>query len=142
MPTIRIDSDVWGLLKTHAEPFEDTPNRVLRRLLSLDKKYTPTKRLLPGNRTPQSAYRFPIIESLAHLGGKGKVSDILGYVERKMRKKLRPVDYKKTSTGMLRWRNSAMWERKAMLEENLLSQNAPRGVWELSPRGYVLLRSV
>lgn len=34
-PTIRIDEDVLDELKNHAEPFVDTPNSVLRRLLNL-----------------------------------------------------------------------------------------------------------
>jgi hypothetical protein len=34
-PTIRIDDDVFAELKKHAEPFVDTPNTVLRRLLKL-----------------------------------------------------------------------------------------------------------
>ena len=34
-PTIRIDDEVFDELKKHAEPFVDTPNTVLRRLLSL-----------------------------------------------------------------------------------------------------------
>jgi hypothetical protein len=34
-PTIRIDDDVFDALKTHAEPFVDTPNTVLRRILGL-----------------------------------------------------------------------------------------------------------
>lgn len=34
-PTIRIDEDVFEELKKHAEPFVDTPNTVLRRLLNL-----------------------------------------------------------------------------------------------------------
>lgn len=35
-PTIRVDDDVYAELKLHAEPFVDTPNSVLRRLLQLD----------------------------------------------------------------------------------------------------------
>ena len=35
-PTIRVDDEVYEELKTNAEPFVDTPNTVLRRLLSLD----------------------------------------------------------------------------------------------------------
>lgn len=34
-PTIRIDDDVFDELKKHAEPFVDTPNTVLRRILGL-----------------------------------------------------------------------------------------------------------
>ena len=30
---IDIDDEIWNLLKNHAQPFEDTPNSVLRRLL-------------------------------------------------------------------------------------------------------------
>ncbi len=37
-PTIRIDDDVFNELKGHAEPFVDTPNSVLRRLLGLAPK--------------------------------------------------------------------------------------------------------
>jgi hypothetical protein len=36
MPNIRIDRDVYDFLKHRAEPFTDTPNSVLRRLLGLD----------------------------------------------------------------------------------------------------------
>jgi hypothetical protein len=36
MPTIRIDDDVYAWLKSQAEPFEDTPNSVLRRIAGLD----------------------------------------------------------------------------------------------------------
>jgi hypothetical protein len=34
-PTIRIDNEVLDKLKEHAEPFVDTPNSVLRRILGL-----------------------------------------------------------------------------------------------------------
>lgn len=35
--TIRIDREVWEALKRRAsDPLEDTPNRILRRLLELD----------------------------------------------------------------------------------------------------------
>lgn len=33
MHKIVVDEDVWSFLKRHAEPFEDSPNSVLRRLL-------------------------------------------------------------------------------------------------------------
>lgn len=35
-PTIRIDDEVYAWLKDHAQPFEDTPNSVLRRLFRMD----------------------------------------------------------------------------------------------------------
>ena len=33
MPTIRIDDDVFAALQKKAEPFTDTPNSVIKRLL-------------------------------------------------------------------------------------------------------------
>lgn len=36
MPVVRVDDDVWNWIKSHATPFEDTPNSVLRRLAGLD----------------------------------------------------------------------------------------------------------
>ena len=33
MHKIEVDEDVWAFMKKHAEPFEDSPNSVLRRLL-------------------------------------------------------------------------------------------------------------
>lgn len=34
--TIRIDDEVWAWIKQHAEPLEDTPNSVLRRIAGLE----------------------------------------------------------------------------------------------------------
>jgi hypothetical protein len=42
MFTIEIDSEVMAYLTSHASPFVDTPNTVLRRLLSLDAKTAAT----------------------------------------------------------------------------------------------------
>ncbi len=44
-PTIRIDDEVWGWLKSLAVPFEDTPNSVLRRVSGLDASDTPPPRI-------------------------------------------------------------------------------------------------
>jgi negative regulator of replication initiation len=37
--TIRIDDDFWRALKAKAEPLEDTPNDVMRRVLGLDSRH-------------------------------------------------------------------------------------------------------
>ncbi|MDR7549480.1 MAG: winged helix-turn-helix domain-containing protein [Armatimonadota bacterium] len=48
MPNIRIDREVYTFLKGHAEPFVDTPNSVLRRLLGLDAPNTTKQDNKPG----------------------------------------------------------------------------------------------
>ncbi len=35
-PVIRVDDDVWEWLKTQAQPLEDTPNSVMRRVAGID----------------------------------------------------------------------------------------------------------
>lgn len=140
MPTIRVDNDVWNYLKKRAQPFEDTPNTVLRRLLRLERRAPKSRRIAAGRRTPQPAYRMPILEALHELGGRAKADDVLRRVERRMKGTLKPVDLQKLSTGVFRWRNSAMWERQAMVDEGLLASDSPRGIWELAGRGRELLR--
>jgi hypothetical protein len=54
-PTIRIDEDVYESLKERAEPFVDTPNSVLRRLLNLD----PTDEALDDHVQPEPRSQEP-----------------------------------------------------------------------------------
>lgn len=56
MKTIEIDEDVWNLLKKHAEPFIDTPNNVLRRLLGLDEKNNNAVRKFPPSKGLQELH--------------------------------------------------------------------------------------
>jgi len=140
-PTIRIDNQVWEYLKRKAEPFEDTPNSVLRRLFGLDRAQLRRNRRVPG-RTPQSHYRIPILQTLEELGGRAEAKRVLALVFKKVKRELRPVDLQKISTGMTRWRNAAMWERKAMVDEGLLKMDSPRGMWEITDHGRQCLRKV
>lgn len=61
--SIDIDVDVWEHLQREAVPFVDTPNAVLRRLLSLDEvattssATTSTQPTASGNRASRSAHR-------------------------------------------------------------------------------------
>lgn len=49
-PHIELDQEIFDFLKTKAEPFVDTPNTVLRRLLGLDSATTRTANLVvPAN---------------------------------------------------------------------------------------------
>jgi len=94
----------------------------------------------PGVRTPERAFRRPILEALKELGGRGSVDDVLRRVEAKVSGKLTEFDRKPLPTGGIRWRNTAMWCRKHLVIEGLLSSDSPRGIWELSPKGWDELR--
>src|SRR5437879_4687585 len=113
---IRLDLDVYEALQKMARPFEDTPNSVIRRLLPDVGRLAgevPVQRELsapPGStekrrrrreegRTPQEAFRRPVLEALMELGGKGRVADVLDRVEQKMKGRLSPFDYSTVKTG-------------------------------------------
>lgn len=87
-------------------------------------------------RTLRQAFRIPILEALMELGGKGDVDDILKKVEIKMKGTFKPVDYEKLPSGiMIRWQNTAQWERYVMVQDGLLRPDSPRGIWEITEEG-------
>lgn len=151
MPTIRIDEEVWRSLQSLARPFEDTPNDVLRRVLNLD----PAEKVRRGagvavetiggkttqpdstalQRTPQQAFRRPILEALVALGGQAEVSAVIERVREEMKAKLTRFDLQDIRSGMVRWEKAANWERFVMVEEGLLEAGTPRGIWKISERG-------
>jgi len=89
-----------------------------------------------GKRTPRQAFRIPILEALVELGGKGETDEILEKVERKMKHILKSVDYEKLPSGvMIRWQNTAQWERYMMVQDGLLRSDSPKGIWEITEKG-------
>lgn len=58
-PVIRVDEEVWGWLQTHARPFQDTPNSVLRRLAGLDNKAPSSQKSTQAGRSAKRLIRMP-----------------------------------------------------------------------------------
>ncbi|MGB3225425.1 MAG: hypothetical protein WBB23_21725 [Desulforhopalus sp.] len=149
MPTVRIDDEVYSWLQNLAQPFEDTPNSVLRRIAKLEdktqtnnKKNAVTIRTIKGDRkTPQYAFRVPILGILKKMGGRGNRQLVLKELEKIMEKKLTDYDKTDISSGSVRWQKSAEWEVRVMREQKLLKQvsETPRGVWALTEEGYNLI---
>jgi hypothetical protein len=92
-------------------------------------------RVSRGLRTPEHAFRRPILEALVELGGRAPVDEVLDLVGRKMEHILNNHDYSKLHTGEIRWRNTAKWCRYKMIKEGLLKADSPRGIWEISEKG-------
>src|SRR5437660_477516 len=131
MKVIRIDEDVWAGLQKKAQPFEDTPNSVLRRLLGLDRangKKRVAKSLPRGVRTAESEFRDPLLRVLHEAGGSARTSEALDRVGDLMGDRLNDADRRVTKSGAIRWRNTTQWARDAMVREGLLKDNSPRGV--------------
>ncbi|HOK96304.1 MAG TPA: winged helix-turn-helix domain-containing protein [Anaerohalosphaeraceae bacterium] len=100
-------------------------------------------RLQRGMRTSEEAYYVPILQVLAEMGGSGKVAHVLDKVGVKMQSILKKWDYEPLSSSPdnPRWRNAAQWARNSMVNEGLLKNDSPRGVWEISEKGKTLLSS-
>lgn len=94
-----------------------------------------------GKKTQQIKYRTPILQALEDLGGSGRVNEVLNSVYRKMKNILVPVDLEELpSSGEIRWRNTAMWERYQMIQKGLLKSDSPRGIWVISEKGKKYLK--
>jgi restriction system protein len=98
-------------------------------------------RLRRGVRTPEESFYLPILQILMQKGGSGTVRDILLLVEAKMRTILKEADYEAlpSNPGASRWSNTAQWARSNMVNEGLLKDNSPRGIWEISDKGRTYL---
>lgn len=75
----------------------------------------PRARLPRGLRTPEDAFRRPILEALVELGGRAPIGKVLERVEQKMKGVLNQYDYEPLPSDPRspRWRNTAQWCRRA-----------------------------
>lgn len=124
----------WDALAAVADREEDDETKAERRNLG---------RLRKGTRTPDKAFRVPILKVLAQMGGAGKVGDILDRLGKAMKPILKDVDYQPLASdpNNLRWRNTAQWARNSMVKDGLLKPDSPRGVWEVSDTGKSYLKT-
>jgi restriction system protein len=93
-------------------------------------------RVVPGVRTPEAEFYLPILKALIDKGGRWNAHYTVDKVGQMMQDKLTEIDYGTLPSGRdTRWRNTAMWARKHMIEEGLLKPNSPKGVWEITDKG-------
>lgn len=160
MPTIRIDDDIFEGLKSLAEPFIDTPNSVIRRMLDergVLKKLkerantaTSTQRELVRSSsssnqknnttslTPQPIYETFLLYVLwKKFNGSASKSEATNAVVTLMKSHgfISDLDLELVSTGEQRAVNTTAWSRNALKERGLISKLSPRGIWELTPKG-------
>jgi hypothetical protein len=159
MPTIRLDDDVFAGLKSLAEPFVDTPNSVIRRLLQergalpdgadrsatehVGLKVASAERAKPrrpraAGLVPQSTYEQYLLHVLAtQFKGRADKQEVTRAVINVMdaRRMLTEADRVHVATGETRAENTIAWGRNALKERGLISQASPRGTWELTEQG-------
>ena len=101
-----------------------------------------TSRRRESNITKPNAYRLPILESLAEMGGKGRARDVKERVYEKVKDVLTKDDKDYLPTGVIRWENNVQWERLRLVKEGFLRKDSPQGIWELTEEGWRYLREM
>lgn len=160
-PNIRVDDDVYDLLKAHAEAFVDTPNSVLRKLLGLnppeqikppDRATTAVTKSRPAGRARRSrsqgrtrapkgsllseeAYVAPLLSALAERGGSAPVGEVIEAVGKKLADQLTVTDRESLPSGQTRWKNRAQFVRLRLVNQRLLAHDSPRGIWTITELG-------
>jgi hypothetical protein len=159
MYTIEVDDDVMNALKKKAEPFVDTPNSVLRRLLvdgagaaarSGDRKRRraarrtthttasgnkKAERVPTGAILPEQEYVKPLLRVLHERGGRVPAREVIEEVGRRLNDRLTPLDRQPVSSGGVRWQNRVQFARLRLIDRGLLKRESPRGLWELTEQG-------
>lgn len=162
-PQIDVDDDVLNLLKRHAEPFTDTPNSVLRRLLKIEgtahagrnaqtgssssdaprgraskralRPVSTRPRAAAGSILPEECYELPLLAALVDCGGRAPYREVVEAVERRLKDDLTPLDRDKLNSGAIRWQNRLQFVRLTLIKRGLLDKDTPRGVWGITDEG-------
>lgn len=149
--SIDIDDEVFEILKRSAEPFVDTPNTVLRRLLGVDRvkgssapavnaRADEEERVPPGALLPEREYEMPILRYLDSCGGRAPSREVVEAVGKALVGELTELDKRPLRSGGIRWHKRAAFVRLRLVERGELMGGSPRGTWEISDRGRERLR--
>src|SRR3954447_9169598 len=149
--SVEVDSEVWEHLKARAEPFVDTSNSVLRRLLGLadagpgqegpsqrrhhqsrNRSSVPRaaarSRAPLGSLLPEVEYEMPILRVLAKNGGAAPAREVVGTVGKLVGERLTELDREELPNGGRRWENRIQFTRLRLKERGLIKGGSPRGL--------------
>jgi hypothetical protein len=98
---------------------------------------TARERLQRGLRTPEDAFRRPILESLVELGGSAPIGEVLERVGARMKGVLNQYDCQPLPSDprSVRWKNTVQWCRNTLVREGLMKSDSPHGIWEITEAG-------
>lgn len=99
-----------------------------------------TRKGVPSRRQlPQREFRIPLLQTLVEMGGRGRAGVVEERVGELLQERLTQYDYANLESGPVRWRKKTQWCRKNLIDEGLLVEGTPRGIWEISDEGRVWL---
>src|SRR5713226_268406 len=155
MPMIDLSQQSFDELKELAEPFVDTPDTVIQRLLdayhangagaapraktakgaavaALKIVTRDRKRARKGEKTPIEQFYAPLVRALKDAGGKLPANEAIERVGQLMAEHLNDVDRSRLPSGEIRWRNTVRWASQHLQKEGKLDKKNPWGIWKLA----------
>jgi Mrr N-terminal domain len=149
MPRIDVSDRTYQRLLQRADSFEDSPDSVIERALDeiealtlrTDSQRPRSPRRPEGDLLPETEYWHPILQLLDEAGGRARGSEIIDALEPLVRDRLTAADKDTLSIGEVRWRNRARFARLRMKELGFISDQSPRGIWEITDTGRDYLAS-
>ena len=86
--------------------------------------------------TSQINFRIPVLKALIFLGGSSEEVEVTDFVKKEMKNKFTEKDLE-TPEGedKERWINNLYSETSTMIDEGLLSNEAPKNSWEIAQKG-------
>ncbi|MFL5898515.1 MAG: winged helix-turn-helix domain-containing protein [Solirubrobacterales bacterium] len=149
MSKVELSEETQQRLLGLVRSFDDTPEIVIQRLLDhYEDTPSPDKLKLEereppreGEILPEGQYWLPILEILVEAGDQAEGSAVIDALESRIGDRLRSRDRDQLKMGEVRWRNRARFARLRMKELGLISNESPRGIWEITERGRDYLRA-
>lgn len=140
MPVVRISDELFHEVQKYAEPlidnFESALWKALRKnesMHSVGQRKARSRAF--GELTSPATYWKLILEALVARGGRARRQEIHDDIEHKMKGQFKPGDTEKNLDGTLKWNKQVDYQRLAMVREELLRNDSPLGVWEISESG-------
>ena len=86
--------------------------------------------------TSQINYRIPILKALIFLGGSSEEIEVMEFVKKEMKNKFTEKDLDvPEGEEKERWISNLYFETATMVDEGLLSNEAPKNSWEIAQKG-------
>jgi Mrr N-terminal domain len=149
---IEVDDEVMAKVRARAEPFVDSPNDALRRLIGLGPASEAGCASLPsaeprirraraktGELLPLAAYELAVLRAVSRAGGAAWRAEVRDAVGTALAERLTPVDRAPLQSGEIRWENRLGFVRLRLIERGHLRSGSRRGLWELTDAGVVEL---
>ena len=144
MPVIRISEELFQEIQKYAEPLVDNVETAIWKAIGKQRTINNVISRKPktkafGELTSPIVFRRIILETLVKHGGMASRLEVHDDIRNQMVGSFKPGDTERNSDGTLKWEKRVDFLRLSMVNEGLLKEESPRGIWEISDRGKLWL---